>query len=35
MMINKYKEKFMIWKLHYRAEILIASVAFVLGAIIF
>ena len=34
-MINKYKEKFMIWQLMYRTEIIIASVAFVLGAIIF
>jgi hypothetical protein len=34
-MINKYKEKFMIWQLHYRTEIIIASVAFVIGAIIF
>ena len=34
-MINKYKEKFMIWQLHYRTEILIAVAAFVLEAIIF
>ena len=34
-MINKYKEKFMIWQLHYRTEIIIAVVAFVLGAVIF
>ena len=34
-MINKYKEKFMIWQLHYRTEILIAVAAFVLGATIF
>jgi len=34
-MINKYKEKFMIWQLHYRTEILIAVAAFVIGAIIF
>ena len=34
-MINKYIEKFMIWQLHYRTEILIAVAAFVLGAIIF
>ncbi len=34
-MINKYKEKFMIWQLHYRTEIVIAVVAFVIGAIIF
>jgi len=34
-MINKYIEKFMIWQLHYRTEILIAVAAFVIGAIIF
>ena len=34
-MINKYKEKFMIWQLHNRKEIIIAVVAFVLGAVIF
>ena len=34
-MINKYKERFMIWQLHNRKEIIIAVVAFVLGAIIF
>ena len=34
-MINKYKEKFMIWQLHYRTEIIIAVVAFVIGAILF
>jgi len=34
-MINKYKEKFMVWQLHYRTEILIAVAAFVIGAIIF
>ena len=35
MMINKYKEKFMIWQLHNRKEIVIAVVAFVVGAILF
>jgi hypothetical protein len=34
-MINKYKEKFMVWQLHYRTEILIAVAAFVIGAILF
>jgi len=34
-MINKYKEKFMVWQLIYRTEIVIAVVAFVIGAIIF
>jgi len=34
-MINKYKEKFMIWQLHNRKEIVIAVVAFVVGAILF
>jgi len=34
-MINKYKEKFMIWQLHNRKEIVIAIVSFVIGAIIF
>jgi len=34
-MINKYKDKFMVWQLQNRTEIVIAVVAFVLGAIIF
>ena len=45
-MINKYKEvvkqqsilqleKFMLWQLHNRTEIVIAVVSFVLGAVIF
>ena len=34
-MINKYKDKFMIWQLHYRTEIICVVVGFVLGAIIF
>ena len=33
-MINKYKEKFMIWQLHNRKEIIIAIVAFGIGAIL-
>ena len=33
-MINKYKEKFMIWQLHNRKEIIIAVVAFGIGAIL-
>ena len=31
-MINKYKDKFMVWQLHNRTEIVIAVVAFVIGA---
>jgi hypothetical protein len=34
-MINKYKDKFMIWQLHYRTEIVCVAIGFVLGAIIF
>ena len=34
-MINKYKDKFMVWQLHHRKEIVIAVVAFVAGALIF
>ena len=34
-MINKIKDKVMVWQLHYRTEIIIAVVAFVLGAVIF
>jgi len=34
-MINKYKDKFMLWQLHNRTEIIIAVVSFILGAIIF
>jgi len=34
-MINKYKDKFMVWQLHNRTEIVIAVVSFVIGAIIF
>ena len=33
-MINKYKEKFMTWQLHNRKEIIIAIVAFGIGAIL-
>ena len=33
-MINKYKDKFMVWQLQNRTEIVIAVVAFVIGAII-
>jgi len=46
MMINKYKEvikqqsilkfeKFLVWQLHNRTEIVIAIAAFVIGAILF
>jgi len=34
-MINKYKDKFMVWQLHHRTEIVIAVVAFVAGSLIF
>ena len=34
-MINKYKDKLMVWQLHYRTEIIITVAAFVLGAVIF
>ena len=34
-MIDKYKEKFMVWQLHYRTEIVCVVVGFVAGAIIF
>ena len=34
-MFDYYKNKFMIWQLHYRTEIICAAVGFVLGSIIF
>jgi hypothetical protein len=34
-MIEKYLDKLMVWQLHYRAEIIIAVAAFVMGAILF
>ena len=34
-MINKYKEKFMVWQLHYRTEIVCVVAGFIAGAIIF
>ncbi len=34
-MIEKYLDKLMVWQLHNRKEIVIAIVAFVIGAIIF
>ena len=34
-MINKYKDKFMVWQLHNRTEIVCAVAGFILGAIIF
>ena len=34
-MINKIKDKVMVWQLNYRTEVIIAVVAFVLGAVIF
>ena len=33
-MINKYKDKFMVWQLQNRKEIVIAIVAFAIGAIL-
>jgi len=33
-MINKYKNKFMVWQLQNRKEIVIAVVAFAIGAIL-
>jgi hypothetical protein len=33
-MINKYKDKFMVWQLQNRKEIVIAVVAFAIGAIL-
>jgi hypothetical protein len=34
-MIEKYLDKLMVWQLHNRKEIVIAIVAFVIGAILF
>jgi len=34
-MINKYKDKFMVWQSHHRTEIVIAFVAFIAGVLIF
>ena len=34
-MINKIKDKVMVWQLHNRKEIVIAVAAFVIGAILF
>jgi hypothetical protein len=34
-MINKYKDRFMVWQLHNRKEIVCAVAGFILGAIIF
>jgi hypothetical protein len=34
-MVNKYLDKLMMWQLHNRKEIIIAVVAFVIGAILF
>jgi len=34
-MIEKYLDKLMVWQLHNRKEIVIAVVAFVIGAILF
>ena len=33
-MINKIKDKVMVWQLHYRTEVIIAVVAFGIGAIL-
>jgi|TARA_B110000977_G_scaffold68209_1_gene92542 hypothetical protein len=34
-MVDKYLDKLMMWQLHNRTEIIIAVVAFVIGAILF
>jgi hypothetical protein len=34
-MIEKYLDKLMVWQLHNRTEIIIAVVAFLIGAIFF
>jgi len=34
-MVDKYLDKLMVWQLHNRKEIVIAVVAFVIGAILF
>jgi hypothetical protein len=34
-MISKYKDKFMVWQLHHRVEIVCVVAGFILGAIIF
>jgi len=34
-MIKQYYDKFMIWQLHNRTEILCVAVGFVIGAIVF
>ena len=34
-MVNKYLDKFMVWQLHNRIEIIIAVIAFLIGAILF
>ena len=34
-MIEKYLAKLMVWQLHTRSEIIIAVVAFLIGAILF
>jgi len=34
-MVEKYLDKFMVWQLHNRTEIVIAVIAFVIGAILF
>jgi len=34
-MIEKYLDKLMVWQLHNRTEIIIAVIAFLIGAILF
>jgi hypothetical protein len=34
-MIEKYLDKLMVWQLHNRTEIIIAVVAFLIGAVLF
>jgi len=34
-MVEKYLDKFMVWQLHNRTEIVIAVISFLIGAILF
>ena len=34
-MVDKYLDKLMVWQLHNRTEIIIAVIAFLIGAILF
>ena len=35
LMVDKYLDKFMVWQLHNRTEIVIAVISFLIGAILF